>query len=508
MEQLLNHKKNKQAAPRLVKWTLLALAAFGAVGLWQLAPAPTLAATAPAVDANLTPGALIPSSFADVIDAVKPSVVNITTTAPAMSRTSGSGPLPFPPGSPFEEFFRQFGSPNPQAPRGDDRPMMQGAGSGFIIDPSGYVVTNNHVVDDAESIAVTLDDGTRYDAELLGVDPKTDLALLKVEADEALPYVRFGDSDETRIGDWVIAIGNPFGLGGTATTGIVSARGRDIQSGPYDDFLQIDAPINRGNSGGPLFDMSGRVVGINTAIYSPNGGSVGIGFAIPSELAETVIDQLRSSGHVERGWLGVEIQGVDETMAEGLGLDDAHGALVARVVPDSPAAEAGLQAGDVIVGVGGERVETLKDVTRGVAARRPGEKLEIEVWRQGDRETLDVVTGNSLDSEPVARSGVEGHQPEGSVGISLAGITPEARAQFGLPEELEGALIVAVEAGSPAAARGIRVGDVILMVGQKRVANLDEAIEAINEVKAQKRGNLLLQISRGNELRFLTVPLS
>ena len=324
---------------------LAALVAASAFGLWQLAPMPAVSA-GPPVDQQITTLAGTPASFADIIEAVQPAVVNISVTGPAAPQTRGH--IPMQPGTPgpdnFEDFLRRFferQSYNVNSPT----PTFQGMGSGFIIDAEGYVVTNNHVVEHASEIAVTFNDGTRLEAELVGTDPKTDLAVLKVESDEPLPYARFGDSDATRVGDWVIAIGNPFGLVGSATTGIVSARGRDIRSGPFDDFLQIDAPINRGNSGGPLFDLNGQVIGINTAIFSPNGGNVGIGFAIPSELAESVIDQLRSSGHVERGWLGVTIQQVDEELASGLGFDGDTGALVASVLPASPADIAGVQPG-------------------------------------------------------------------------------------------------------------------------------------------------------------------
>ncbi len=382
-------------------------------------------------------------------------------------------------------------------------------GSGFIVAPDGYVVTNNHVVEGADEIAVTLDDGTKHEAELVGTDPKTDLALLKIEAEGPLPYARFGESDVTRVGDWVIAIGNPFGLGGTATTGIVSARGRDIQSGPFDDFLQIDAPINRGNSGGPLFDLSGQVVGINTAIFSPNGGNVGIGFAIPANQAEPVIEQLRATGRVDRGWLGVQIQAVTEDIAEGLGLDNEHGALVASVEPGSPAEKAGLRSGDIIVGFEGEEVLRLKDLTRRVAEREPQSEIQMEVWRSGNRKTLDVVLGSSPEQTAVAGRDPNGDvKSPGSLGLALAELTPEARQRYRIPDDVDGAIIVGVEPGGPAADRGLAPGDVVTMVGQSPVKGPNEAAQKMDEARTQERGRVLLQIARGGNKQFVAVPFA
>jgi len=487
------------------RMAVLALVAVSALGLWQLAPVSSVSA-GPPVDQTIVAVSGAPASFADVIEAVQPAVVNISVTGPAAPLTRGH--IPMEPGTPggdnFEEFLRRFferQSYNLDTPT----PSFQGMGSGFIVDAEGFVVTNNHVVDHASEIVVTLNDGTRLDAELVGTDPKTDLAVLKVESDEALPYARFGDSDSTRVGDWVVAIGNPFGLGGSATTGIVSARGRDIQSGPFDDFLQIDAPINRGNSGGPLFDLSGRVIGINTAIFSPNGGNVGIGFAIPSELAESVIDQLQTSGYVERGWLGVSIQQVDDELAAGLGFDDDAGALVASVVPGSPADKAGFLPGDVIVAIDGEDVGRIKELTRKVAAVKPDETAQIEVWRNGERKTLAVAIGrapNEAENAPRKAESPEKVQ----LGISLGELSPQWRDRLGIDEDVTGAVIVGVEPGSPAAARGLRPGDVIVMVGQTQVTNLDQAMSAINEAKSEGRDSVLLRIARGDGARFVVVP--
>jgi serine protease Do len=490
---------------------MAALLSAAAFGLWQAVPT-TPAEASPPVSHDLSPGAA-PASFADVIEAVQPAVVNISSSGPAPSRQMGPGPgMPFGqqpfPGSPFEDFFRRFFE-RQSAPWQGPGPEMRSMGSGFIVDPDGLVVTNNHVIDGATEIIVTLNDGTRYPAELVGRDPKTDLALLEIDADEPLPHAAFGDSDSTRAGDWVIAIGNPFGLGGTATTGIVSARGRDIQSGPFDDFLQIDAPINRGNSGGPLFDTAGRVIGVNTAIYSPNGGNVGIGFAIPASQAAPIIEQLRVDGHVERGWLGVQIQQIDEELAEGLGLDSTRGALVAEVVSDSPAESAGLRPGDVIVGFDDNEVEDIKDLTRQVASLLPDSEVELELWRNGRTVTVHVDLGENPEDVAVQRA--SGRRDGGNadrLGLSLAPLTPENRSRFGIDDGVEGALVAAVEPGSPAARKGLRPGDVILRVGQEAVTGPAEVSDEIEHLREDERASVVFQIARGTGQRFLAVPLT
>ena len=416
------------------------------------------------------------------------------------------------PGGPFDELFRRFFDgphPGPGGPRrgNPDGPTVQSSGSGFIVSADGWVVTNHHVVQGSSEVTVTLQDGSRHSAKVRGADAKTDLAVLELDVDEPLPFARLGDSDGVRTGDWVIAIGNPFGLGGTATTGIVSARGRDINAGPYDDFLQIDAPINRGNSGGPLFDLEGRVVGINTAIYSPNGGSVGIGFAIPATQASPVIDQLRSSGHVERGWLGVGIQGVDEDIAAGLGLESAGGALISSVEAQSPADRAGLEVGDVVRRVDGEEIEELKDLTRAVAAIAPDDKVELGVWRGSELETLSVRVGRSPDSPPKVARGAESRDDgHSSLGLSLADLDDSARRGFGISPDVEGALVVGVEQGSEAANRGLRPGDVVVRVGRTAVESASQAADEIAAVTQDDRETVLLQVARGEARRF--VPLS
>jgi serine protease Do len=492
-----------------LRWAAVALTLVGALGAWQLIPSSEARASAPVDQTIVTPSGS-PASFADVISAVKPAVVNISTSMNAAQRFGNRAPdMPFSPGSPFEDFLRRFFEQQSYRAAQGRAQVVEGMGSGFVVAPDGYVVTNHHVVKGADEIAVTLDDGTKHDAELIGTDPKTDLALLKIETEGPLPYARFGESDTTRVGDWVIAIGNPFGLGGTATTGIVSARGRDIQSGPFDDFLQIDAPINRGNSGGPLFNLSGQVVGINTAIFSPNGGNVGIGFAIPAQQAAPIIEQLRTTGRVDRGWLGVQIQAVTEDIAEGLGLESEHGALVAGVEPGSPAERAGFRSGDVIVGFEGERILRVKDLTRKVAETGSKSEVQVEVWRSGSKETLDVVLGSS--PEPTARASVSGRAQPGEssskeLGLAMAELTPESRQRFRVPDELDGALIVGVEPGSPAADRGLAPGDVVTMVGQSPVTGPNDATQKIDEAKSQSRESVLLQVARGGNKRFIAIP--
>jgi serine protease Do len=327
-----------------------------------------------------------------------------------------------------------------------------------------------------------------------------------VESEEELPYARFGDSETTRVGDWVVAIGNPFGLGGSATAGIVSARGRDIQAGPFDDFFQIDAPINQGNSGGPLFDLSGEVIGINTAIYSPNGGNVGIGFAIPSSLAKGVIDQLRASGRVERGFLGVTIQPVDEEIAESLGLESETGALVASLVKGGPAEKAGLEVGDVIVAIDGDEIAQVKELTRKIAAMAPDARAEFVVLRNGEREKLDVRIGKTPSEPGAIRANAA--SPAAGLGLTLGELTPEARERFGIADEVQGAVVVGVDPASGAAEKGLRPGDVIVSVGQRKVASLEEAKSEIERQKSAERGSVLLRVVRGGDAIFVAVPFA
>ncbi len=470
------------------------------------------AAAAPALQPNTPAATIRPPSFADIAQRVTPAVVNVAVDQEIDSGPAGpSFQMPeLPQGSPFGDLFRRFfdqqGGQGRSAPR-----HVRALGSGFIIDPAGYIVTNNHVVDGASKVQVILNDGTRYPATIVGRDPKTDLALLKVDAPKPLPYVKFGDSGSARVGEWVLAVGNPFGLGGSVTAGIVSARGRDIHSGPFDDYLQIDAPINRGNSGGPLFDASGKVIGVNTAIFSPSGGNVGIGFAIPAAQARTVIDQLRLHGHIDRGWLGVQIQPVTEAIANGLGLKTARGALVASVVPDSPAARAGLRAGDVILKVGGKAVDDFKALPRIIAAARAGSHLKIEVYRQGATKRLSAVIGKMPGEDEVAAvSGGTRHtgHTRSKLGLYLAPLTPQVRQSQGLADGAQGVVVARVEEGSPAQRAGIEPGSVISMVGQHPVKAPGDVAAAVRKAAQEKRSYVLLRVEQDGEQRFVAVPLA
>lgn len=443
-------------------------------------------------------------NFADLVENVQPSVVNISIVQRSVR---GHG---FFEGTPFENRLKRFFEPEGE-PQRDHRLFREskGLGSGFIISSDGYIVTNHHVVQDAREIIVTLNDGTRYPAQLRGSDSKTDLALLKIDAPEPLPHLSFGNSDRVRAGDWVVAIGNPFGLGGTVTAGIVSARGRDIQAGPFDDFLQVDAPINRGNSGGPLFDASGKVIGINTAIFSPNGGSVGIGFAIPASLAASVISELRSDGVVARGWLGVQIQTLTADLAASLSLSGEGGALIVKVVPGSPAQEAGLRIGDLILEGNGTSIDDAKDLTRLVANLEPGQPLELVTWRQGEKRTIDVAVAETPNEAVLAsRDGTHDSDGDAKIGVSLAPLSADARARYGIDQQVKGALVVEVERGGPAARKRIRAGDVIIMVGQAPVSRPADVAKGVKRAAATEREAVLLLIDRNGDERFVAVPLT
>ncbi len=449
-----------------------------------------------------------PPSFADVAERVTPAVVNVTVEQKPLQRLSMKGhPLPegLPEGSPLRDFFEQFGGlgemPSPH--------QREGEGSGFIIDPTGYVVTNNHVIEDAESIEITLNDGAQYPARIIGRDPKTDLALLKVDNAPPLPHVDLGNSAEARIGDWVLAVGNPFGLGGSVNAGIISARGRDINSGPYDDYLQIDAPINRGNSGGPLFDARGRVIGVNTAIFSPSGGNIGIGFAIPAETAADIVKELRESGHVERGWLGVQIQPVSEEVAGSLGLQSAEGVLVADVLPNSPAMAAGVKSGDVIIKAAGEPMQEYRDLTKLIAGIDAGTQIELEVIRGGTTRPIEVTIGSMPDDGlAMTKPGEAAEEAGPRIGLFLAPLTPEMRQERGLDADAPGVLVAQVETGSPAQRAGIKAGSLISMVGQEPVTSPDDVARAVREAADQDRPSVLLRVEQDGEQRFVAVPFA
>lgn len=450
-----------------------------------------------------------PGGFADLVTDVAPAVVQVTTTrsghAAAMA-TRPDIPEHFREG-PLKDFFERFFGE--QAPQMEPRPdhKMAGLGSGFIIDSSGIVVTNNHVIDGADEITVTLKDGSELAAEVIGTDSKTDLAVLRVDTKGDLPTVKWGDSDAVRVGDWVVALGNPFGLTGTVTAGIVSARGREIGAGPYDDFIQIDAPINRGNSGGPLFDESGNVVGVNTAIFSPSGGNIGIGFAIPASVAKDVVAELVKSGSVERGWLGILIQPVTKDVAESLGLDEAAGALVANVQPDSPAEHAGLQRGDVVVGFADEDIGTVRDLTRAAAAAKVESDQTVHI-RRGDK-TMDVTVRMGRAPTQVASA----EQPASDVeldamGLAVAPVTDETREHFGMAEDTTGVVVTRVAGDGTAARKGLRPGDVIVQANGTDVASPKDLAGAVANAKAAKRKSILLFVERGEDGHFVAVDLA
>jgi serine protease Do len=458
-----------------------------------------------------------PDSFADLAARLLPAVVNISTTQPLPSKgdQNGRGPdLPqFPPGSPFEEFFKDFMNKNHSSGQPQALPRhATSLGSGFIIDPSGLVVTNNHVIADADRITVTLQDNTNFKAEVVGKDNKTDLALLRIKSPKPLPFVRFGDSDKARVGDWVLAIGNPFGLGGTVTAGILSARSREIEAGPYDDFLQTDAPINRGNSGGPMFDMDGNVIGINTAIFSPSGGSIGIGFAIPSSEAKPIIEQLQKYGHARRGWLGVNVQSVTDEIAESLGLDKPRGALIAGVHEGGPAQKAGIQPGDVVLSFDGKPVVDMRRLPRIVAESPIGKVVKVTVWRKRKELTLEVKVGELKDNvEQASAASKPPPEPPGAMvkplGLAVAGLTPELRERYQLPEDSAGVVVTDVAKDGPAAEKGMRAGDVITEVAQEAIKTPADIIRKVEAATKAGRKSVLLLVDRQGDLRFYALKL-
>ena len=453
-----------------------------------------------------------PFSFADLAEGLLGSVVNISTS----QRVQGSQGIPMPQvpeGSPFNEFFEDFFNRN-QGDNGESRPRrVQSLGSGFVISSDGIIVTNNHVIADADEITANFADGTKLTATVIGRDEKTDIALLRVEPTEALVAVPFGSSEELRVGEWVMAIGNPFGFGGTVTVGIVSALERDINSGPYDKFIQTDASINRGNSGGPLFNLKGEVIGINTAIISPSGGSIGIGFAVPTEVALPVIDQLREFGETRRGWLGVRIQEVTDEIAESLGMDAAEGALVAGVTDGGPAAAAGIEPGDVIVEFDGNRVPEMRDLPRMVADTPVNKEVRVSVLRKGEMVILDVVLGRLEEGERMEASAVAGDTDDGNdpgqvLGLSLSPMSEELREQYSLDAGVNGVVITGVEPGSGAEEKRIRPGDVIVEVSQEQVSSPADVADRIEVLRKEGRRSALLLLSgRDNELRFVAIRI-
>ena len=485
-----------------------------------------LASTIPTVPAYARTA---PDSFADLAAKLLPAVVNISSTQSVQARAGapggpGAGPdVPlFPPGSPFEQFFKDFLNRNrPGGKGGEAQPQqpeqrMQSLGSGFIIDPSGLVVTNNHVIDGADEITVTLQDNTSLKAKVLGRDETGDIALLQVKPDKPLPAVQFGDSDASRVGDWVLAIGNPFGLGGTVTAGIVSARGRDIRQGPYDDFIQTDAAINRGNSGGPLFNMDGQVIGMNTAIYSPSGGSIGIGFSIPANMVKGVVAQLKDFGHPRRGWLGVRIQQVTPDIAESLGLKDATGAMVAGVNDDGPADKAKIHNGDIVLKFNGQDVKDMRALPRIVADSDVGKSVPVVLWRDGKEVTVQAVLAEKPDDTQVASATTTTNKaaPEqktteiSGLGIKLAPISQEMKDKFSLGTDQKGVVITEVSPNSPAAERGLKAGDVIVEVQQGEVTSPADVQQKVDSVRKESRKSVLMLIQRQDGLQWVPLTLS
>lgn len=447
-----------------------------------------------------------PQSFADLVEQVAPAVVNITTTAVVSQPANGESPI-FPPGSPFEDLFRDFGFPGGPGQNGPSAPQRSNAlGSGFVISSDGYIVTNNHVIDGADEIEIEFYNKKKLPAEVIGTDPNTDIALLKVKSDQAIPFVGFGDSDTARVGDWVLALGNPLGQGFSASTGIVSARNREL-SGTYDDYLQTDAAINRGNSGGPLFDMDGKVVGVNTAILSPTGGSIGIGFSMASNVVSAVVDQLREFGETRRGWLGVSIQDVTPDIAEALGIEADSGVLVSDV-PDGPAKEAGIEAQDVIVGFDGDSVSDTRELVNRVAEASSGSEVEVTVLRDGESKILTVTLGRRETA--VGTGSATRNPPSGEdelLGMTVTTITPEIAEKFNLPDDTAGLVVSEVDPEGAAAEKGLEAGDVIVQAGQQEVTTPKDLQARIDEAQEAGRKSVLLLIRRGGDPRFVALEI-
>jgi len=455
-----------------------------------------------------------PIGFADIVEQVKPSVISVKVNIneKVSSKDDNNDDSPFQPGSPMERFFRRFGGPDGMPPGMRGTPRGRGAvtgqGSGFFISADGFAVTNNHVVDGADKVEVTTDDGKTYKAKVIGTDARTDLALIKVEGGSSFPFAKLSES-KPRIGDWVLAVGNPFGLGGTVTAGIVSASGRDIGNGPYDDFIQIDAPVNKGNSGGPALNTEGEVMGVNTAIYSPSGGSVGIAFSIPASTVKSVIAQLKDKGSVSRGWIGVQIQPVTADIADSLGLKKAEGALVAEPQANGPAAKAGIESGDVITAVNGESVKDARELARTIGGLAPGNSVKLDVLHKGQNKVLNLTLGqlpNSLEAKADNDNDDKGSATRGTDVPKLGLTVAPANSVAGAGKD--GVVVTEVDPKSAAAERGFKEGDVILEVAGKTVANAGEVREAINAARADNKNSVLMRVKSGGSARFVALPLA
>ncbi|UFW51887.1 MULTISPECIES: Do family serine endopeptidase [Bradyrhizobium] len=510
----MNDRVNSDTPRKILKPRRLALlGTVAALGVAVLAASPVssqFGVNSFVAPAQAAEGAATPQGFGDLVAKVKPAVISVRVKIDQDNDKSAmmqQNRMDSDEDSPFDQFSRQFGFRGPGMngmPR-QRHQVITGEGSGFFISADGYAVTNNHVVDHAESVQVTMDDGTVYTAKVVGTDPKTDLALIKVDGKKDFPFVKFSDQ-KPRIGDWVVAVGNPFGLGGTVTAGIVSASGRDIGNGPYDDFIQIDAPINKGNSGGPAFDMSGNVIGVNTAIFSPSGGSVGIGFDIPASTAKLVVAQLKDKGAVTRGWLGVQVQPVTSDIADSLGLKEARGAIVDNPQDGSPAAKAGIEAGDVITAVNGTAIKDSRDLARTIATLAPGTSVKLDVFHKGAAKTVTLALGELPNERQAQGKTGEGKvQPDAGtprLGLSLA---PAGEVQ-GAGQK--GVVVTEVDPQGPAAQRGIQTGDVILNVGGKAVANVGDVRSELAQAKSSGKRSVLLQVKSAEATRFVAVPLA
>lgn len=450
------------------------------------------------------------AGFADLIDKVKPAVISVRVKIEQGDDTVGSGSgmerQQFSDNDQLQKFFQQFGMPNMPSFRGmpHGKQVVTGLGSGFFISADGYAVTNFHVVDHAKTVEVKTDDGKSYTAKVVGADQKTDLALIKVDSGKNFPFVNLADKP-VRVGDWVVAVGNPFGLAGTATAGIVSARGRDIGAGPYDDFIQIDAPINKGNSGGPTFGIDGKVVAVNTAIYSPSGGSVGIGFGIPAETVKAVVAKLKDKGYVERGWIGVKVQGVNEGIADSLGMKNVEGAIVDEAQSDGPAAQAGVKSGDVITAINGDAVKDSRDLARKIGAMSPGAKVTLSVQRNGEQKSIALTLKQMPDDQKQAKAET-GAEDQGGNAVPHLGLTlAPAREVDGAGGR--GVVVTGIESDSAAAEHGMQTGDVILDVGGKAVSSVRDVRGALADARKNGRGNVLMRVKSGDAMRFIALPI-